>query len=96
MLQFFRFHRLYRAMSASVVEAFCLLLKAILHILCAPFVLELTRLGIKMEAIIARDGHLRGASKWLVEIAARPTAPCGSAFVICGGQIAADLSARQP
>ncbi len=71
--RFTRFPRLYRAMSASVVEAFCFThpaLNATLHILCAPFVLELTRLGIKMEAIIARDGHLRGASKWLVEIAA--------------------------
>ncbi|MCY4537146.1 MAG: 1-acyl-sn-glycerol-3-phosphate acyltransferase [Chloroflexi bacterium] len=61
-------------MSASVVEAFCFTrpaLNAILHILCAPFILELTRLGIKMEAMIARDGHLRGASKWLVDIAAR-------------------------
>jgi len=69
-----RFFRLYRAMSASVVEAFCFshpALNAILHVLCAPFVLELTRLGMKMEAMIARDGHLGGASKWLVEIAAR-------------------------
>lgn len=68
------FPRLYRAMSASVVEAFCFshpLLKALLHILCAPFALELTRLGMKMEAMIARDGHLRDASRWLVEIAAR-------------------------
>ncbi|MCY4073574.1 MAG: hypothetical protein OXG60_19970 [Chloroflexi bacterium] len=69
-----RFLRLYRAMSASVVEAFCFshpTLNATLHILCAPFVLELTRLGMKMESMIARDGHLRGASRWLVEIAAR-------------------------
>lgn len=66
--------RLYRAMSASVVEAFCFrnpLLNAMLHILCAPCVLELTRLGLKMEAMIARDGNLSGAGKWLVEIAAR-------------------------
>lgn len=68
------FPRLYRAMSRSVVEAFCVsnpLLNAILHLLCLPFVLELTRLGIKMEAMIARDGHLKGASKWLVDIASK-------------------------
>ena len=68
------FWRLYRAMSATVVEAFCFsnpLINAALHVLCAPFVLELTRLGIKMETMIARDGHLQGASQWLVEIAAR-------------------------
>ena len=59
-------------MSTSVVEAFCCqnpLLKALLHALCLPFVLELVRLGIKMERIIARDRHLQGACRWLVEIA---------------------------
>ena len=61
-------------MSASVVEAFCFsnpIINALLHLVCAPFVLELTRLGIKMEGVIARDGHLKGASQWLVEIAAK-------------------------
>ena len=68
-----RFPRLYRAMSRSVVDAFCFtnpVIKAALHALCLPFALELTRLGLKMENIIARDGHLQGASQWLVEIAA--------------------------
>lgn len=63
--------RLYRAMSTSVVEAFCFrnpFINAALHIVCAPFALELTRLGLKMEGMIARDGHLKGASEWLVNI----------------------------
>ncbi len=67
------FLRLYRAMSSSVVQAFrCSnpLVNALLHIASAPFVLELARLGIKMEGMIARDGHLKGASEWLVDIAA--------------------------
>lgn len=65
------FLQLYRAMSTSVVEAFCFknpLINAALNVVCAPFVLELTRLGMKMEGIIARDGDLKGASEWLVEI----------------------------
>lgn len=65
---------LYRAMSTSVVDAFCFsnpLISAALHIACAPFVLELTRLGLKMERMIARDGHLKGASEWLVDIGAK-------------------------
>lgn len=68
-----RYFRLYRAMSSSVVEAFCFsnpLVKAALHIACLPFVLELTRLGMKMEGMIARDGDLKGASEWLLEIGA--------------------------
>ena len=63
---------LYRAMSTSVVEAFCCRnpsLNALLHALCLPFVLELVRLGLKMEGMIARDRHLQGACRWLVEIA---------------------------
>ena len=66
------FLRLYRAMSGSVVEAFCFgnpLVKGMLHVLCLPFALELTRLGIKMEGMIERDGNLKGASEWLVGIA---------------------------
>ena len=69
-----RFLHLYRAMSMSVVEAFCFnhpLINAALHIICAPFVLELTRLGMKMEGMIARDGDLKGASEWLVEIGSK-------------------------
>ena len=69
-----RFIRLYRAMSISVVEAFCFsnpVINAALHLVCAPFVLELTRLGMKMESMIARDGHLKGASEWLVDIGSR-------------------------
>ncbi len=68
------FLHLYRAMSSSVVEAFCFrnpILKAALHIACAPFALELTRLALKMEGMIARDGDLKGASEWLVEIGAK-------------------------
>ena len=85
-----RFPRLYRAMNASVVEAFCFshpLLKAILHVLCAPFVLELTRLGLKMEAMIARDGHMQGASQWLVEIAARALHVQGAEHVPTSGPV---------
>ena len=64
---------LYRAMSTSVVDAFCFsnpFINAALRILCAPFALELTRLGLKMERMIARDGHLKGASEWLLSIGA--------------------------
>lgn len=67
------FLRLYRAMSTSVVDAFCCanpLLRALLHLLCLPFVLELTRLGLKMEGMIARDGDLKGACEWLLSIGA--------------------------
>ncbi len=69
----YRFLRLYRAMSTSVVDAFCCanpVLRMLLHLLCLPFVLELTRLGMKMEGIIARDGDLKGASEWLLSIGA--------------------------
>jgi len=82
--------RLYCAMSASVVEAFCFnhpLLKAALHLLCAPFVLELTRLGMKMEAMIARAGHLKGASQWLVEIAARALHIQGAEHIPTSGPV---------
>jgi len=68
------FLRLYRAMSTSVVEAFCFsnpVINAALHVVCAPFVLELTRLGMKMEGMIARDGDLKGASEWLVDIGSK-------------------------
>ena len=68
------FLQLYRAMSRSVVDAFCFSnppIRAGLHVVCAPFVLELTRLGLKMEGMIARDGHLKGASEWLVDIGSR-------------------------
>ena len=57
-----------------MVEAFCFrnsLVKAALHIFCGPFALELTRLGLKMEGMIARDGHLKGASEWLVDIGSK-------------------------
>ena len=87
---FRRVPRLYRAMSASVVEAFCFthpLPNAALHVLCAPFALELTRLGLKMEAMIARDGHLRGASRWLVKIAARATHIRGAEHVPTSGPV---------
>ena len=85
-----RFARLYRAMSASVVDAFCFrhpMLKAGLHMLCAPFALELTRLGMKMEATIARDGHLGGASKWLVAIAARAMRIQGAEHIPASGPL---------
>ena len=60
-------------MSTSVVEAFGFsnpLINAGLHLLCLPFVLELTRLGIKMEGMIERDGDLKGASEWLLGVGA--------------------------
>lgn len=85
-----RFLRLYRAMSASVVDAFCFshpALNGLLHILCAPFALELTRLGLKMEAIIAREDHLQGASKWLVEIAARAIHIHGAEHIPASGPV---------
>ncbi len=85
-----RFLRLYRAMSAAVVDAFCFshaILNTALHILCAPFALELTRLGLKMEAIIARDGHLQGASKWLVAIAARAMHIQGAEHIPASGPL---------
>ena len=66
------FPHLYRAISTSVVGAFCVrnpALRTLLHIACAPFVFELTRLGLKMETVIARDGDLKGACEWLVDIA---------------------------
>ena len=52
------FPHLYRAISTSAVEAFRVtnpLINIILHLLCLPSVLELTRLGIKMEGIIALE-----------------------------------------
>ncbi len=61
-------------MSTSVVDAFCFsnpLINAALRIACAPFVLELTRLGLKMERMIDRDRHLKGASEWLVDIGSK-------------------------
>ena len=69
-----RFLHLYRAMSTSIVEAFCFrhpVIVAALHLICAPFVLELTRLALKMEGMIASDGDLKGASEWLVEIGSK-------------------------
>ena len=64
---------LYRAISTSVVHAFCAsnpLLNAALHLACAPFILQLTRLALKMESLIARDGDLKAASQWLLQIGA--------------------------
>ena len=69
-----QFLRLYRAMSASVVEAFCCgnpLINATLHIACAPFVLELTpprpedgghdRAGRRLKGRLRlAGGHRRG------------------------------------
>lgn len=84
------FPSLYRAMSTSVVDAFCFrnpILRAGLHIVCAPFVLELTRLGFKMERRIARDGHLKGASEWLLEIGARAVRVEGSENVPLTGPV---------
>ena len=84
------FIRLYRAMSASVVDAFCFrhpMLKAALHMLCAPSALELTRLGLKMDATIARDGHLGGASKWLLDIATRACLVQGTQHIPAAGPL---------
>jgi len=65
-----RYWQLYRAMSGSIVEAFRFdnsILNGLTHIVCFPFVANLTRLGMEMEAIITRDGHMRGASQWIIE-----------------------------
>ena len=67
------FLHLHRAMSTSVVDAFCFtnpLIRAALRTACLPFTLELTRLGFKMERMIAHDGDLRRASQWLLDIGA--------------------------
>ena len=84
------FLRLYRAMTASVVGAFCCrhrIINALLHILCAPFILEMTRLGIKMESVIARDGHLSGACAWLVDIASRSIDIAGAQHIPRAGAL---------
>lgn len=89
-MSFIRVLHLYRAMSTSVVEAFCFripILNAALHVACAPFALELTRLCFKMEAMIARDGHLKGASEWLVEIGAKGMQVDGAADVPLTGPL---------
>ncbi len=86
----FRFARLYRAMSTSVVDAFCCanpLINAALHVACAPFVLELTRLGMKMEGMIARDGDLKGACAWLVSIGAADMRAQGAGDVPLTGPV---------
>ena len=41
-------------MSVSVVDAFCFSIVG--HVLCAPFVLELTRLGISEDLDEIREG----------------------------------------
>ncbi len=77
-------------MSASVVEAFCFrnrLIKAGLHVVCAPFALELTRLGLKMEGMIARDGDLKGASEWLLGIGAADLRCWGAEKVPASGPV---------
>lgn len=81
---------LYRAMSTSVVEAFCFsnpILNAALHVACAPFALELTRLCLKMEGMIARDGHLKGASEWLLDIGSKGMHVDGEAHVPLTGPV---------
>ena len=83
-------------MSASVVEAFCCsnpLINAALHVACAPFVLELTRLGLKMERMIARDGDLKGACAWLVGIGAAGARVQGAE---AGPAVGAAAIRRQP
>ncbi|MCY3832790.1 MAG: hypothetical protein OXG85_07215 [Chloroflexi bacterium] len=77
-------------MSTSVVDAFCFrnpLINAALHIACVPFILELTRLGLKMEGMIARDGHLKGASEWLLEIGAKRVRAQGAEHVPLTGPV---------
>ena len=68
------FLQLHRGMSNAIVAAFCFtnpILNAFLRIACLPFTLRLTRLGMRMERRIARDGHLRGACQWALDIASR-------------------------
>lgn len=77
-------------MSTTVVEAFCFrnpILKAAMHIVCAPFALELTRLGLKMERMITRDGHLKGASEWLVDIGSKGISVHGAEQVPLRGPV---------
>ena len=67
------FLQLHSAMSTSVVDAFCFtnpLIRVALRIACLPFTLELTRLGMKMEGMVAHDGDLKAASQWLLDIGA--------------------------
>ena len=73
-----------------MVGAFCcgnLVLRGLLHLLCLPFVLELTRLGMKMEGMVARDGDLKGASEWLVGIGAAEVRVRGAAVVPGSGPL---------
>ena len=82
--------RLFRAMSTSVVDAFCCanpVLRALLHLLCLPFVLELTRLALKMEAMIARDGDLKAACQWLLSIGAADIQVHGAGNVPLSGPL---------
>ena len=68
------FLQLHRGMSNAIVAAFCFtnpILNAILRIACLPFTLRLTRLGMRMERQIARDGHMRGACQWTIDIGSR-------------------------
>lgn len=69
-----RYIQLYRAMSGSIVEAFRFtnpVLNTLTHILCSPFIANLTRLGMKMESIIQADGHMQGASQWIMSRATK-------------------------
>jgi len=66
-----RFWQLYHTMSDSIVEAFRFknrILNGFVRILCFPFAVNMARVSISLEQIIARDGHLQGVSQALMDI----------------------------
>lgn len=61
--------RLYRAISGSIVDAFLFtnpIIKGILHIAMSPFVANLTYHALQMESLIEYEGHMQGASAYVV------------------------------
>lgn len=79
-----KYIRLYRAMSGSIVEAFRFsnpILNGVTHIACAPFIANLTRLGMQMEAIIENDGHMHGASEWIINKATQQVLAHGTSCI---------------
>ena len=78
------FLKLLRGMSIAIVQAFCFthpLINFVLHIICLPFTLRLTRLGMKMERHIVRDASLQGACRWVMRIGSRGMQIAGAEHV---------------
>jgi hypothetical protein len=66
--------RLYRAISSSIVNAFLFknpIIKAILHAAMSPFITNLTYHALEMESIIEHEGHMQGASAYVIDKGAR-------------------------